>query len=86
MTEEMSLVVKSAGFVYSFDMVRGFLAGLVMIKDDNGEDLFPNLLELERGESSLASSAEITDDLMEDFFLVLEVFLLVFKVARIFSG
>lgn len=51
MMEELSSVVKWSGFVYSFDIVRGFLAGLVMIRDGTCEDLFPDFEEQERGES-----------------------------------
>lgn len=59
-------------FEYSFDTVRAFLTGLVVIKDGNGEELFPNSAELELGETSFSSAEEASDDRWEDISLVLE--------------
>lgn len=59
-------------FVASLDIVRAFLAGLVVVIDDGND------VEQESGDTFIASPAKETDDLVEEDFFRL-------RVARIFS-
>ena len=68
--EGLTSVVKEMGFEESFDIVRAFLAGLVVIEDGSGVHLLPELVELEPHETSLALPTETTDNLLEDFSLI----------------